>query len=60
LGVGTCVVPINPRHPLIVASLAAQAASHGNFSLGLCRRHFRQDVSEASAPSSTEFSAPSS
>jgi F420-dependent oxidoreductase-like protein len=37
LGVGTFVVPINPRHPLIVASLAqtAQAASHGNFSLGL-------------------------
>ena len=37
LGVGTAVVPINPRHPLIVASLAqtAQAASHGNFSLGL-------------------------
>jgi F420-dependent oxidoreductase-like protein len=37
LGVGTSVVPINPRHPLIVASLAqtAQAASHGNFSLGL-------------------------
>ncbi|MGO4447133.1 LLM class F420-dependent oxidoreductase [Mycobacterium sp. 2YAF39] len=36
LGVGTSVVPINPRHPLIVASLAqtAQAASHGNFSLG--------------------------
>ncbi len=36
-GVGTFVVPINPRHPLIVASLAqtAQAASHGNFSLGL-------------------------
>jgi alkanesulfonate monooxygenase SsuD/methylene tetrahydromethanopterin reductase-like flavin-dependent oxidoreductase (luciferase family) len=36
LGVGTTVVPINPRHPLIVASLAqtAQAASHGNFSLG--------------------------
>jgi F420-dependent oxidoreductase-like protein len=31
------VVPINPRHPLIVASLAqtAQAAAHGNFSLGL-------------------------
>jgi alkanesulfonate monooxygenase SsuD/methylene tetrahydromethanopterin reductase-like flavin-dependent oxidoreductase (luciferase family) len=45
LGVGTCVVPINRRHPLIVASLAqtAQAASHGNFSLGLCRRHFRQE-----------------
>lgn len=37
LGVGTYVVPINPRHPLVVASLAqtAQAASHGNFSLGL-------------------------
>jgi F420-dependent oxidoreductase-like protein len=37
LGVGTFVVPINPRHPLVIASLAqtAQAASHGNFSLGL-------------------------
>jgi F420-dependent oxidoreductase-like protein len=37
LGVGTAVVPINPRHPLIVASLAqtAQAAAHGNFNLGL-------------------------
>ncbi|MCI4674601.1 LLM class F420-dependent oxidoreductase [Candidatus Mycolicibacterium alkanivorans] len=37
LGVGTCVVPINPRHPLIMASLAqtAQAASHGGFTLGL-------------------------
>jgi len=37
LGVGTSVVPINPRHPLIVASLAqtAQAATHGNFTLGL-------------------------
>jgi F420-dependent oxidoreductase-like protein len=37
LGIGTSVVPINPRHPLVVASLAqtAQAASHGNFSLGL-------------------------
>jgi F420-dependent oxidoreductase-like protein len=37
LGVGTSVVPINPRHPLILASAAqtAQAASHGNFSLGL-------------------------
>jgi F420-dependent oxidoreductase-like protein len=37
LGVGTFVVPINPRHPLIVATLAqtAQAATHGNFSLGL-------------------------
>jgi F420-dependent oxidoreductase-like protein len=37
LGVGTSVVPINPRHPLVIASAAqtAQAASHGNFSLGL-------------------------
>jgi F420-dependent oxidoreductase-like protein len=37
LGVGTFVVPINPRHPLVVATLAqtAQAAAHGNFSLGL-------------------------
>ena len=37
LGVGTSVVPINPRHPLIVASAAqtAQAAAHGHFSLGL-------------------------
>ncbi|TRW80296.1 TIGR03564 family F420-dependent LLM class oxidoreductase [Mycolicibacterium sp. 018/SC-01/001] len=37
LGVGTSVVPINPRHPLLMASSAqtAQAASHGNFSLGL-------------------------
>src|SRR4029077_9424513 len=37
LGVATFVVPITPRHPWIVASLAqtAQAASHGNFSLGL-------------------------
>ncbi|MCV7283945.1 LLM class F420-dependent oxidoreductase [Mycolicibacterium wolinskyi] len=37
LGVGTSVVPINPRHPLLVASAAqtAQAAAHGNFSLGL-------------------------
>jgi len=37
LGVGTSVVPINPRHPLVVAGLAqtAQAASHGNFRLGL-------------------------
>jgi F420-dependent oxidoreductase-like protein len=37
LGVGTFVVPVNPRHPLIVATQAqtAQAASHGNFSLGL-------------------------
>jgi F420-dependent oxidoreductase-like protein len=37
LGVGTSVVPINPRHPLIIASApqTAQAAAHGNFSLGL-------------------------
>jgi F420-dependent oxidoreductase-like protein len=37
LGVGTFVVPINPRHPLIVSSQAqtAQAASRGNFTLGL-------------------------
>lgn len=37
LGVGTFVVPINPRHPLVIASQAqtAQAATHGNFSLGL-------------------------
>jgi F420-dependent oxidoreductase-like protein len=37
LGVGTFVVPVNPRHPLVIASQAqtAQAASHGNFSLGL-------------------------
>ncbi|MBX5488093.1 MAG: LLM class F420-dependent oxidoreductase [Mycolicibacterium hassiacum] len=37
LGVGTAVVPINPRHPLIIAAQAqtAQAAAHGNFSLGL-------------------------
>ena len=37
LGVGTAVVPINPRHPLLVASAAqtAEAAAHGNFSLGI-------------------------
>jgi F420-dependent oxidoreductase-like protein len=37
VGVGTSVVPINPRHPLLVAAAAqtAQAATHGNFSLGL-------------------------
>ncbi|MGU3500041.1 LLM class F420-dependent oxidoreductase [Mycobacterium sp. C31M] len=37
LHVGTSVVPLNPRHPLVVASQAqtAQAAAHGNFSLGL-------------------------
>src|SRR6202048_3549251 len=33
----TAVVPITPRHPLLVASAAqtAQAAAHGNFSLGI-------------------------
>src|ERR1700760_209330 len=37
LGVGTFVVPVNPRHPLTLASQAqtAQAPAHGNFSLGL-------------------------
>jgi F420-dependent oxidoreductase-like protein len=37
LGVGTAVVPINPWHPLTLDSAAqtAQAAAHGNFSLGL-------------------------
>jgi F420-dependent oxidoreductase-like protein len=37
IAVGTSVVPINPRHPLIVAAAAqtAQAATHGRFSLGL-------------------------
>ena len=37
LRIGTYVVPINPRHPLVVAGQAqtAQAAAHGNFSLGL-------------------------
>jgi F420-dependent oxidoreductase-like protein len=37
LGVGTSVVPINPRQPLTLVSAAqtAQAATHGNFSLGL-------------------------
>lgn len=35
--VGTSVVPIYPRHPLVVSSQAntAQAASHGRFTLGL-------------------------
>jgi F420-dependent oxidoreductase-like protein len=41
LGVGTAVVPINPRHPLTLAAAAqtAQAAAHGNFSLGLGLGH---------------------
>ncbi|ANI41983.1 TIGR03564 family F420-dependent LLM class oxidoreductase [Mycolicibacterium vaccae] len=37
LGTGTAAVPFNPRHPLTLAAQAqtAQAATHGNFSLGL-------------------------
>lgn len=37
VGVGTSVVPVNPRHPLVLAAAAqtAQAATHGNFTLGL-------------------------
>jgi alkanesulfonate monooxygenase SsuD/methylene tetrahydromethanopterin reductase-like flavin-dependent oxidoreductase (luciferase family) len=37
VAVGTSVVPINPRHPLILAAAAetAQAATHGKFSLGV-------------------------
>jgi len=37
LAVGTAIVPINPRHPVVVASQAqtAQAASEGLFTLGL-------------------------
>lgn len=37
LGVGTFVVPVNPRHPLTLASQAqtTQAATHGRFRLGL-------------------------
>jgi len=37
LHVGTAIVPINPRHPLLVASAAqtAQAVAHGKFSLGI-------------------------
>ncbi|MCX4095463.1 TIGR03564 family F420-dependent LLM class oxidoreductase [Nocardia sp. alder85J] len=37
IGVGTSVVPINPRHPIVVASQAqtVQAAAHGRFRLGL-------------------------
>jgi F420-dependent oxidoreductase-like protein len=37
MGVGTSVVPINPRHPLVLAAAAqtAQSAAHGRFSLGL-------------------------
>jgi F420-dependent oxidoreductase-like protein len=37
IAVGTAVVPIYPRHPLVVAAqaLTAQAAGHGRFQLGL-------------------------
>lgn len=37
LAVGTSVVPINPRHPLVLAAAAqtAQSATHGRFSLGV-------------------------
>lgn len=37
LRVGTSIVPINPRHPIVVASQAqtAQAAAHGRFTLGI-------------------------
>lgn len=37
ISVGTSIVPINPRHPIVVASQAqtAQAASHGRFTLGI-------------------------
>ena len=37
IGVGTSVVPIYPRHPIVISSQAqtAQAASHGRFTLGL-------------------------
>lgn len=37
IGVGTAVVPIYPRHPLVVAAqaLTVQAASNGRFHLGL-------------------------
>lgn len=37
IGIGTSVVPVYPRHPVVVSSQAqtAQAASHGRFTLGL-------------------------
>ncbi|WP_241255657.1 LLM class F420-dependent oxidoreductase [Candidatus Protofrankia californiensis] len=37
IAIGTSVVPIYPRHPIVVSSQAqtAQAASHGRFTLGL-------------------------
>jgi F420-dependent oxidoreductase-like protein len=54
IGIGTSVVPIYPRHPIVVSSQAqtAQAASHGRFTLGLglgapqfVERSFGVDVS---------------
>jgi F420-dependent oxidoreductase-like protein len=37
IGIGTSVVPVYPRHPIVVSSQAqtVQAASHGRFTLGL-------------------------
>lgn len=37
IAIGTSVVPLYPRHPIVLASQAntAQAASHGRFTLGL-------------------------
>ena len=37
IGIGTSVVPVYPRHPIVMSSQAqtAQAASHGRFTLGL-------------------------
>jgi F420-dependent oxidoreductase-like protein len=37
IGVGTAIIPINPRHPLLIASAAQtlQAATHGRFRLGI-------------------------
>lgn len=37
IAIGTSVVPVYPRHPIVVSSQAqtAQAASHGRFTLGL-------------------------
>lgn len=37
VSVGTAIIPINPRHPLLIASAAQtlQAATHGRFRLGI-------------------------
>jgi F420-dependent oxidoreductase-like protein len=56
LSVGTSVVPINPRHPLIIASGAqtAQAATHGKFSLGVgLGAHFVEEQAFGIAPANT-------